>query len=98
MMSSNLGSIGKNRSGGDYSYRASKAALNAVMRSLSLDLAGDGITVIALHPGWVKTDMGGRQAPLAVQESIQGIREVLGRLTIKDTGRFLRWDGHEEPW
>lgn len=98
MMSSNLGSIEKNRSGGDYSYRASKAALNAVMRSLSLDLAGDGITVIALHPGWVKTDMGGREAPLSVQESVQGIRELLGRLTLRDTGRFLRWDGREESW
>lgn len=98
MMSSNLGSIEKNREGGDYGYRASKAALNAVMRSLAVDLADRGIAVIALHPGWVKTDMGGRKAPLSVEESVRGIRAVLGGLSLRDTGRFLRWDGHEEPW
>jgi NAD(P)-dependent dehydrogenase (short-subunit alcohol dehydrogenase family) len=98
MMSSTLGSIAKNQDGADYSYRASKAALNAVMRSLSIDLAEKGIAVFAMHPGWVKTDMGGEKAPLSVGESVSGIREVLSGLSLRDTGRFLRWDGNEEPW
>jgi NAD(P)-dependent dehydrogenase (short-subunit alcohol dehydrogenase family) len=98
MVSSNLGSISKNRQGGDYAYRASKAAMNAVMRSLAVDLEGKGITVISLHPGWVRTDMGGKHAPLSPEESVTAIRKVLSRVGPEDSGRFLRFDGHEELW
>lgn len=98
MISSSLGSITKNRQGGDYSYRASKAAMNAVMRSLAMDLKEDGITVISMHPGWVRTDMGGEEATLSPAESAADIRKVLARVTPEDTGRFLRYDGHEDPF
>jgi NAD(P)-dependent dehydrogenase (short-subunit alcohol dehydrogenase family) len=98
MMSSSLGSLARNEEGGDYAYRASKAAMNAVMRSLAADLKPQGIAVVALHPGWVRTDMGGRHARLSVEESVAALRQVLERVTFADTGRFLRWDGREEPW
>lgn len=98
MVSSNLGSLGRNNGGGDYSYGPSKAALNHVTRSLAHDLESRGITVVALHPGWVRTDMGGDHARLGVDESVGMIREVLSRVSRDDTGRFLRYDGHEEVW
>ncbi len=98
MVSSSLGSLARNTSGGDYAYRASKAALNAVMRSLSADLRTRGITVVSLHPGWVRTAMGGSGATLSVEESVRAIREVLAGVGPEDTGRFLRYDGREEPW
>jgi NAD(P)-dependent dehydrogenase (short-subunit alcohol dehydrogenase family) len=98
MVSSNLGSIARNEAGGDYAYRASKAAMNAVMRSLAMDLKGRGITVISLHPGWVRTRMGGDHARLSVSESVAGMREVLSRISLRDSGRFLRYDGFEEAW
>ena len=98
MMSSALGSISKNEDGGDYSYRASKAAMNAVMRSLAVDLRDMGITVISLHPGWVRTEMGGEEAPLSTGESVSAIRRVLQSVGLRDSGRFLRFDGTEEPW
>ena len=98
MMSCSRGSLARNRDGGDYAYRASKAAMNAIMRSLAADLRANGITVIALHPGWVRTDMGGSGAPLSVEESVWAIRNVLGRVRPEDTGKFLRFDGREEPW
>ena len=98
MMSLSLGSLARNREGGDYAYRASKAAMNAVMRSLAADLKGRGITVVSLHPGWVRTDMGGTDATLSVAESVQAMRRVLARVGPVDSGRFLRYDGREEPW
>jgi len=98
MMSSSLGSIAKNRQGGDYSYRASKAAMNAVMRSLAVDLNGDGTTVVSVHPGWVRTDMGGRQASLSPEESAAAIQRVLEGVTPDNTGSFLRYDGREDPF
>lgn len=98
MMSSSLGSLARNEEGGDYAYRAGKAALNAVMRSLAADLKKDRIAVISLHPGWVRTDMGGDHARLSVEESVSAMRRVLDGVSFADTGRFLRWDGREEPW
>src|SRR5438093_560957 len=71
-LSSILGSIGGNDGGKMYAYRASKAALNAVMKSMALDLKERGITAIPLHPGWVRTDMGGPSADLSPAESVQG--------------------------
>lgn len=84
--------------GGVYSYAASKAALNSITRSLSFDLRRAGISVASLDPGWVRTDMGGRSAPLLPQESVSGMLRVIDHLTIKDTGKFFRYDGAAMPW
>jgi len=92
-ISSRMGSIGDNSGGG-----SSKAALNMVTKSLSIDLAGRGICVVAFHPGWVKTDMGGKGAAIAPAESVQGMRGVIDRLTVRDTGSFFNYDGGKIPW
>ena len=97
-LSSQLGSIGDNTSGGMYIYRSSKTGLNQVVKSLSVDLKPKGITVVSLHPGWVKTDMGGPNAPVSIDKSIEGMTKVIDRTDIKDTGRFLNYDGTELPW
>ncbi len=97
-VSSRMGSIGDNGSGGSYVYRSSKAALNAVVKSLSIDLAARGVTAVAFHPGWVSTDMGGASATIAPAESVGGMRAVIERLTPADNGRFLDYDGSEIPW
>lgn len=93
-----MGSIGDNGSGGSYGYRSSKAALNMANKSLSIDLRGRGITAIVLHPGWVKTDMGGPGAPIEAPESVRGMRSVIGRVTPDDTGKFFDYEGDELPW
>jgi NAD(P)-dependent dehydrogenase (short-subunit alcohol dehydrogenase family) len=98
MMSSRMGSIGGNGSGGEVVYRSSKAALNAVAKSLSIDLAPRGITVVCVHPGWVRTDMGGPGAPLSPEESVAGLRRVVEGLTPAAKGKFLNHDGAELPW
>jgi len=97
-LSSKMGSISDNTSGGSYMYRSSKAALNAVVKSLSWDLKNRGITAVVLHPGWVQTDMGGENAPTPPQESIKGMRRVLERLQMNDSGKFLSYEGTEVPW
>ena len=97
-LSSQLGSIGDNTSGGMYIYRSSKTGLNQVVKSLSVDLKPQGITVVSLHPGWVKTDMGGPNAPVSIDESIEGMMQVIDSTDIRDTGRFLNYDGKELPW
>ena len=97
-LSSQLGSIADNTSGGMYIYRSSKTGLNQVVKSLSVDLKPQGITVVALHPGWVKTDMGGPNAPVSIDESIEGMMQVIYSTDIRDTGRFLNYDGKELPW
>ena len=97
-LSSQLGSIGDNASGGMYIYRSSKTGLNQVVKSLSVDLKPQGITVVSLHPGWVKTDMGGPNAPVSIDESIEGMMQVIDSTDIRDTGRFLNYDGKELPW
>lgn len=97
-VSSKMGSIADNMSGGSYLYRSSKAALNAVVKSLAVDLREKGIVVVALHPGWVQTDMGGPNAPTRPWESVQGLRRVLEGLKASDSGRFLAYDGSEVPW
>ena len=93
-----MGSIGDNTSGGMYIYRSSKAGLNQLVKSLSVDLKSQGITVVSLHPGWVKTDMGGPNAPVSIDESIEGMMKVIDTTNIRDTGRFLNYDGKELPW
>src|SRR5512147_1842572 len=97
-ITSSMGSVSENTSGGAYIYRSSKAALNAVMRSLSIDLKPKEIIVVVLHPGWVRTDMGGSGAHLDAFESVAGMRDVIGRLGPADSGRFFSYDGTELPW
>ncbi|QKV18385.1 SDR family oxidoreductase [Oricola thermophila] len=79
-------------------YRASKAAVNKVMQGLATDLLADGIAVRLLHPGWVRTDMGGPGADITPQESAAGILEIARTTTIADTGTFVNWDGTTVPW
>jgi NAD(P)-dependent dehydrogenase (short-subunit alcohol dehydrogenase family) len=93
-----MGSVTENSSGGAYIYRSSKAALNAVMRSLSIDLKPKEIIVAVMHPGWVRTDIGGPGAYLDVFESVAGMRDVISRLGPADSGRFFGYDGTELPW
>ncbi|MGI9658233.1 MAG: SDR family NAD(P)-dependent oxidoreductase [Gaiellaceae bacterium] len=84
--------------GNDIGYNASKAALNAITVRTAGLLRPKGIVVVAVHPGWVRTDMGGSSAPLSMDESAAAIVDVVSGLTIQDTGRFLRWDGTDHPW
>jgi NAD(P)-dependent dehydrogenase (short-subunit alcohol dehydrogenase family) len=97
-LSSKVGSMADNRSGGGYIYRSSKAALNSVFHSLAIDLAGEGIRVGILHPGWVRTGMGGSNALIDARESVSGMRSVIDGLTLEQSGRFLNYDGNEIPW
>ena len=96
-LSSIMGSIAENVSSGDFIYRSSKAAVNAVMKSLAGDLKSEGITVAVLHPGWVRTDMGGPDAAIEAPESVTGMRAVIAGLKESDSGRFLNYDGTEIP-
>lgn len=97
-MSSMMASIADNSSGSFYSYRASKAALNAVLKSLSVDLASQGACVVALSPGWARTDMGGENAPLSPQEAALGLKAVLDQAGPEMNGKFMHYDGSELPW
>jgi NAD(P)-dependent dehydrogenase (short-subunit alcohol dehydrogenase family) len=96
-ISSGMGSIGEN-GGGWVPYRTSKAALNMAWSNLALEAKPRGVTVVALSPGWVKTDMGGAGAEITPEESVSAMRKLIGRLTIDDSGHFLRRDGSELPW
>jgi NAD(P)-dependent dehydrogenase (short-subunit alcohol dehydrogenase family) len=96
-ISSRLGSIELANSG-RYAYRASKAALNMKWKGLSIDLADKGVICVALHPGWVQTDMGGEAAPLTIAESVPAMVKVIDGLTPAHTGRFINYDGAELPW
>jgi NAD(P)-dependent dehydrogenase (short-subunit alcohol dehydrogenase family) len=97
-ITSGLGSISDNDSGGSYGYRMSKAALNMASRSMSCDLASRGIVVVALSPGWVRTDMGGPRAAISVSQSAAGLLDVIDRLTLQDTGSFLDFRGERLAW
>ncbi len=93
-----MGSMADNRGGGALFYRSSKAALNAAMRTLSIDLRPRGVGFIILHPGWVQTDMGGHQAPTSVTESVAGMRKVIDQFQMGDTGCFVNFRGETLPW
>lgn len=96
-MSSRLGSIALNN--GNYpAYRASKAALNQINRNLSVDLGKQGFVVVVVHPGWVRTEMGGAEAPLLPDESVRGLVALIERLQSSDNGRFYDYLGAEIPW
>jgi NAD(P)-dependent dehydrogenase (short-subunit alcohol dehydrogenase family) len=97
-VSSRVGSVSAKTSGGDYAYAASKAALNIMTRALAAELAPEGIVVIAITPGWVRTEMGGRAAALSPEESVRGILSVAAKLTRKDAGRFVDYQGEDQPW
>lgn len=97
-LSSVYGSIGSNDDGGSYLYRSSKAALNAAMRSLAIDLRDQAVTVVVLHPGWVRTDMGGPGATLSPEDSVAGMRALIDLLKPSQSGRFFGYDGAEIPW
>jgi NAD(P)-dependent dehydrogenase (short-subunit alcohol dehydrogenase family) len=97
-LTSLMGSIGDNTSGGSWSYRISKTALNMVCRNLAHELREEGIPCVVIHPGWVRTDMGGSGAPLTVKESVAAMAATIDRLGIARTGAFLDKDGHPLPW
>lgn len=97
-ITSKMGSIDDNTSGGSYLYRSSKAAANMVVKSLAVDLKEKGITSVAFNPGWVKTDMGVPNAMIPVEQSVSDMRKVIAGLTLADTGKFIGHDGREIPW
>jgi NAD(P)-dependent dehydrogenase (short-subunit alcohol dehydrogenase family) len=97
-VTSQLGSIARTSGGGWHSYRASKAALNMCTRLQAAELEADGVIVVAMHPGWVRTDMGGSSARLSPEQSVAGMLEVIGDLSSEDAGSFLAYDGEELPW
>src|SRR5689334_10153509 len=97
LMSSRLGSIAES-SGMTLPYSTSKAALNMLAKGLAAALATRRVVVVALSPGWVRTDMGGAGAPLSVQSSVAGLRKVVAGLKPGDSGRFLSYDGSAIPW
>ncbi len=97
-ISSKVGSIEDNKSGGMYIYRSSKTALNQVVKSLSIDLKPLGISVISLHPGWVRTEMGGPNALISVEESVNGMVDVISNTSIINSGQFINYDGTRLPW
>ncbi len=97
-ISSKVGSIEDNTGGGMYIYRTSKTALNQVIKSLSIDLKDENFIAVALHPGWVQTDMGGPNALIDTKTSVKGMIEVIDNLTPKNTGKFYNYDGSSIPW
>jgi NAD(P)-dependent dehydrogenase (short-subunit alcohol dehydrogenase family) len=96
-VSSRMGSIALN-SGGSYAYRASKAAANMVNSCFALELGPQGYVFVVLHPGWVRTDMGGSGADISVEESVAGMRRVLDGVGPADNGAFVNYDGQRFPW
>jgi NAD(P)-dependent dehydrogenase (short-subunit alcohol dehydrogenase family) len=97
-ISSLLGSISANDSGGQYAYRSSKSALNSINKSLSIDLADQGIIGIVISPGWVRTDMGGPNAAVDPVDSVSGIRNVINKLKSHDNGKYFNFDGSTINW
>ncbi|KPA51867.1 short-chain dehydrogenase [Photobacterium leiognathi subsp. mandapamensis] len=97
-LSSKVGSMTENTSGGGYIYRSSKAALNSVVKSLSNDLREEGFTVLALHPGWVQTEMGGPNALIDTATSAQGLYAVIEQSSPIQSGEFINYDGSRIAW
>jgi NAD(P)-dependent dehydrogenase (short-subunit alcohol dehydrogenase family) len=98
LQSSRMGSIADNDTGGRYAYRASKAALNAVGKSLSIDLKDKGVVVLTLHPGWVRTDMGGPNGLLTPSEAVSAQLDLIARANPAMSGRFFHISGEDLPW
>jgi NAD(P)-dependent dehydrogenase (short-subunit alcohol dehydrogenase family) len=97
VLSSRMGSIGTRGSSSGWLYRASKAAVNSVMKDAAIALNGRAACV-SFHPGWVQTDMGGAGADITPTESVSGMRRVIASLKPGDSGRFMNYDGSEIPW
>jgi NAD(P)-dependent dehydrogenase (short-subunit alcohol dehydrogenase family) len=97
-MTSLMGSIDDNRSGDAYAYRMSKAALNMATRSMAVDLSRDGVVAVALHPGWVRTAMGGKSAPTPVEEAVASLVRTIESLDMDRSGGFYDRDGQPLPW
>ena len=97
-ISSKMGSIDDNGSGGYLAYRTSKTALNSAWHNLALDVRRSGVIAAVLHPGWVKTRMGGSSAPLKPEQSVAGMRRVIEQLGSDGSGGFFNYDGAEIPW
>ncbi len=98
VISTHMASIADITAPGAYYYRSTKAALNAAVKALSYELRPKGIGILLLHPGWVRTRMGGDQAPLLPPESVKGMRGLLQEFSLEMSGRFIRYDGVEMPW
>lgn len=98
LITSRMGSLGDNGSGGWWAYRMSKAALNMAGVNLAHELDPLGVTTLILHPGWVRTDMGGDQAPLSPEDSVRGLRRVLATRGSGDSGGFFDHQGERLPW
>jgi NAD(P)-dependent dehydrogenase (short-subunit alcohol dehydrogenase family) len=97
-LTSGMGSIADNTSGGSIAYRSSKAAVNMVMRSLAIDLAPLRITCVVINPGWVLTDMGGPHATLTAAESVAMLRRQIDSLGPPQSGKFFNFEGREYAW
>jgi NAD(P)-dependent dehydrogenase (short-subunit alcohol dehydrogenase family) len=97
-LTSGMGSIADNTSGGAFAYRSSKAAMNMVMRSLAIDLAPRGITCVVINPGWVRTDMGGPRGTQTPAQSVTKLRRLIDDLEPAHSGKFLNHDGREYAW
>ncbi len=98
-ISTRMGSIGALEETGLYQYRSSKTALNLVVKAIAIDLKDRGIRTLAVHPGWVRTDMGGAEAPVGIEESITGVRAVIDETIGNDeTAQFYQFDGTPLPW
>ena len=96
--SSLMGSVGDNGSGGYYAYRISKGAMNMVAKGVSNDMRSRGVIAVALHPGWVKSRMGGASAPVTVAQCVAGQQRLFDQLTMADSGQFFNYDGKKLPW
>jgi len=97
-ITSHMGSIGDITSPRDYAYRSSKAALNAAMKGLSYEVAKRKIGILILHPGWVRTRMGGESAPLSAEQSVSSMRQLIDKFHPRQSGHFYRYDGARIPW
>ncbi|MCW5619311.1 MAG: SDR family oxidoreductase, partial [Nitrosomonas sp.] len=97
-ITSKMASISDNTSGGSYVYRSSKSAVNSVIKSLSIDLESKGVIVALLHPGWVRTEMGGPNALISAEKSVTGMRQVIADLIHTDSGKFFAYDGQIISW
>lgn len=97
-LTSGLGSIAGNTTGGEYAYRASKAAMNMLSKSLANDVKGDNIIVILMHPGWVQTDLGSMAAPITPPTSVSGMVKVIAKASIEKTSQFVNYLGDDLPW
>jgi NAD(P)-dependent dehydrogenase (short-subunit alcohol dehydrogenase family) len=97
-ITSGMGSLADNTSGGWIAYRSSKAAVNMAMHSAAIDLAPRRIACVLVNPGWVRTDMGGATAPLTAQESVAAMRRLIDTWGPAQSGKFLSYDEREYPW